>query len=327
MRELVGQFPKQLEEALVIGAEANLKEYINDIDNVLITGLGGSGIGGKIVSQLIANECPIPITINNTYDIPAFVNEKTLVIASSFSGNTEETLYALQEAFKRNAEVAVITSGGEILKIAQEKGLNHIILPTGKSPRAMLSYSLTQQFYILHHYGLIGGEFVAEIEQTINLLNSEADNIESLAGEVAKKIENKTPIIYSSDRYEGVAIRLRQQLNENAKVLCWHHALPEMNHNELVGWAGGNNEFAVICFRNDDDFLRTQVRMDITRDVISKITDSYIEISSKGETRIEKSLYLIFLGDWISVILSELKGVDPIEVEIITHLKGELAKI
>ena len=258
MKSLVGIFTKQLEEAMEIGAKASMKSFDKKITNVVITGLGGSGIGGKIVSQLVADNCLVPITINNTYDLPGFVNENTLVIASSFSGNTEETLYAVKEAQTKGAEIAMITSGGEFLEIAKAKGYNHIVLPQGESPRAMLTYSLTQQFFLLNHYGLISDAFLSEIPAAIALLNNNIESIKTEAKSVAERIKNRTTVIYSEAKYEGVAIRFRQQLNENAKVLCWHHALPEMNHNELVGWAGGKKEYAVIVFRSEDDFFRTQ---------------------------------------------------------------------
>lgn len=327
MKALVESFIDQLKEAIEIGRNAELKPCAKPLMNVVITGLGGSGIGGRIVSQLVEEQCKVPIMINNTYNIPSFVDSNTLVIASSFSGNTEETLIALEKAQERNAEIAVITSGGKILDIAKEKGYNYIVLPEGDSPRAMLTYSLTQQFVILEHYGIAGGDNLPELGSSIELLHNELESIKSEAKSVAERIHNRTTIVYSEAKYEGVAIRFRQQLNENAKVLCWHHVLPEMNHNELVGWAGGSQQFAVVMFRNKDDFYRTQKRMDITKEVVSQYTDAYIEVTSKGDSRIQRSLYLILFGDWVSVYLAELRNVDAKEVNVIAHLKGELAKI
>jgi len=326
MKALVSKFTSQLEEALHIGKEAKLTSCDKDIRNVVITGLGGSGIGGTIVAQLVANEIVIPVIINTDYHLPNFVNENTLVIASSFSGNTEETLSALSIAQEKGAEIACITSGGKILEIAKNNNYNHIVLPTERSPRAMLSYSLTQQFFLLKHYNLIENDFIQKIQNAIALLNLEIENIKTEANNIANSILNKTAVIYSEANFEGVAIRLRQQLNENAKVLCWHHALPEMNHNELVGWAGGNEEKAVIVFRNKTDYSRTQTRMNIQKSVIDKYTSTYIECYSKGNSNIERALYFILLGDWVSVYLSELRNVDNIEVKVIDFLKSELAK-
>ena len=127
--------------------------------------------------------------------------------------------------------------------------------------------------------------------------------------------------------YEGVAVRLRQQLNENAKILCWHHVLPEMNHNELVGWAGGHNQLAVINLRNEDEHKRTKERFKISGGIMNKYTECLIDIASEGTSRVQRSIYHIHLGDWISVYLADLRNVDPVEVKVIDFLKGTLAKI
>jgi len=327
MRELVAQFPNQLKEALEIGANAQLKDFDIDIKNVVISGLGGSGIGGKIVSQIVSKECPVPIYINNTYTIPGFVNENTLFIASSFSGYTEETLMALETAQAKGAHIAAITSGGKLEEICTTNNYNHIIIPPGESPRAMLTYSLTQQFFLLNHYGLIGGEFAQEIVDAVSVIEENIEDIKSKASEIANSLVGKTPIIYASDIYEGVAVRLRQQINENSKMLAWHHVLPEMNHNELVGWAGGSDQFVVLIYRNEDDHPRVKVRTDISKGIISEYADKIIEIEGLGATQLGRSLYNIAFGDWITVHLADLREVDPIEVEVISYLKGELAKL
>jgi glucose/mannose-6-phosphate isomerase len=124
-----------------------------------------------------------------------------------------------------------------------------------------------------------------------------------------------------------VATRFRQQVNENAKMLCWHHVIPEMNHNELVGWRTENNDLAVILFRNSTDLDRIQARMEINKQTIAAYTDTIVEVWSKGNSNLERALYLIHLGDWVSFFLGEKKGVDIIEVKVIDHLKGELAKL
>lgn len=327
MKKLISSFTTQLKDALEVGNKSSLYKSHKQISNIVITGLGGSGIGGKIVSQLVSNEIDTPIIINNGYHLPAFVGENTLVIVSSFSGNTEETLEAMEIAIDRNAEVACISSGGKVIEIAKERKLNHIILPECHSPRAMLTYSLTQQFFLLNHYGFINDNFKNSIAKAIELIDLNIDSIKKEAEKIAEGLKGKTTVIYSEESYEGVAVRLRQQLNENAKVLAWHHYLPEMNHNELVGWAGGKDEYAVILFRNDSDYSRTQRRMEISKEVIEKYTNTHFEVWSKGEDQIQKSLYLIVLGDWISIYLADIQNVDPIEIKVINYLKGELAKI
>lgn len=327
MEHYVSGFTSQLKEAIAIGKKATLSASNKQISNVVITGLGGSGIGGKIVSQLVLNNASLPVYVNNNYTIPGFVNENTLVIVSSYSGNTEETINAMKLALEKNAEVACITSGGEVLELATQHDLNTITIPGGNPPRTAFAYSFTQQFFLLQHYGIIEAGFEADLESAIDLLNQESESIKKKALEVANKIFGKTAVIYTESSFEGVGVRLRQQLNENAKVLCWHHALPEMNHNELVGWAGGDCSKAVIFMRNHSDYKRTQVRMELSKEIISEYTETIIEIFSLGNTAIEKTLYHIHLGDWVSVYLAKMNKVDPIEVNVIGHLKSELAKV
>lgn len=327
MRRLVKKFTNQLTDALLLGEKAQLKSPKKAINSIVITGLGGSGIGGTIAKQLVADQIKIPVLVNNDYTLPAFVNENTLVIVSSFSGNTEETLEALKQAQTLNAEIACITSGGKLAEIARENNYNLIILPKAFSPRAMLTYSVVQQFFLFKHYGIIDDSFIGKIQSTVTFLDSEVESIKDLAHQTALALHSKTFVIYSEASIEGVAIRLRQQINENSKCLGWHHVVPEMNHNELVGWAGGKPEYAVILLRTSYEFSRSKVRLDISKKVIKKYTPNVIELNAKGDSFIEQSFYHILLGDWISVYLAELNQVDDVEVKVIDYLKGELAKI
>lgn len=326
MNTLISNFTAHLTEALTIGQAATLTPAPNQINNVLISGLGGSGIGGTIVSQLTEQESAVPINVNKEYAIPAYVNENTLVIISSYSGNTEETLSAMKQACERNAEIICITSGGEVLRMAEEHNLNRIIIPGGMPPRACLGYSFTQLFFALSHYGIIGNDFIDEIGKGITLLREEEEHIHQVSKDLAKAIHNTTPVIYTAANYEGVGIRLRQQLNENSKQLCWHQVFPEMNHNELVGWKSGNESLSVLVLRNSSDYERTQTRFDTCKGIFSRYTSNVTEVLSKGNSEIEKTLYLIHLGDWLSWYLSELNGADAMEIEVIEYLKSELSK-
>ena len=326
MNTLISNFTQHLTEALTIGKNANLEPRSKQIDNVLISGLGGSGIGGTIVSQLTEQQASVPINVNKDYFIPAYVNENTLVIISSYSGNTEETLSAMKQACDQKAEVVCITSGGQVLKMAQEHDMNHIIIPGGMPPRACLGYSLTQLFFMLRHYGIIANSFEEEIRKAITLLKDEEANIHRASKDLAKAIHNTTPIIYTAANFEGVGIRLRQQLNENSKQLCWHQVLPEMNHNELVGWASGSEKLSVLLFRNSTDYERTQTRFETCKKIFARYTSNVSEVFSKGDSEIEKALYLIHFGDWISWYLSELNAADAMEIEVIDFLKSELSK-
>jgi len=326
MNDYIEGFTTQLKEAISIGKKASLKVSDKKITNVLICGLGGSGIGGSIVADIVSGQILVPISYSKDYSIPNYVDENTLVIGSSYSGNTEETLEALDECLKRKAEVAIITSGGKLISIAKKNNLNHIVIPGGNPPRAMFAYSFTQLFFILKHYKIINSDFINNFIKGINLLDKEKENIKQQAKDLAKKIFKKTPVIYVANGGEGVAIRFRQQLNENSKVLCWHHVVPEMNHNELLGWRTNTENLAVIYLRNRSDYIRNQKRMDINKEVISKYTDNISDIWSMGDSALENSLYLINFGDWVSWYLSELNNVDAIEIDVINFLKDKLSK-
>ena len=327
MYDLIRNFPDHLQEALSIGRNAKLGIPGGPYSNVVVTGLGGSGIGGRIAAQVVAPEASCPIEVYSNYYLPAYVGKSSLVIACSYSGNTEETLAAMKQALDKGARVVCITSGGTMLDIAKAKGLDHIVIPGGNPPRTMLAYSLTQQFFILKHFGIIKSDFAPAIARAAEHLRSEQEAIKAEGKDLAEKLFGKRAIIYSEASTEAVCIRFRQQLNENSKELCWHHAIPEMNHNELVGWAGGDKSLAVTIFRHADDHERSQMRMEINKTVFAKYTPHIHEVWSKGDDRLERQLYLIHLGDWASYYLAEKKGIDATEIGVINMLKGKLAEM
>lgn len=326
MKTLIENFSKQLREAIEIGVKSEIEKPKSEIRNIVITGLGGSGIGGTIVSEVVSGECPVPITVNKDYFIPAFVNESSLVIVSSYSGNTEETIQAMEAALKSKAKIVCITSGGKIAEMAKKNKYGLILIPGGSPPRAALAYSLTQLFFILKKLQLVKTDFEKQLRNSADLLDAEEKKIRTEATMITDFLHTRIPVIYAVDGFNGVAIRFRQQLNENSKMLAWHAVLPEMNHNELVGWAGGNDDFAVVILRNKSDYERTQMRIEFSKKVFAKYTPDIKEIWSKGNSMLEKSLYLIHLTDWVSLFLAEKKGIDPVEVKIIDKLKGELGK-
>lgn len=326
MEHLIKGFPQNMRDAVEIGRKAAAGFRTAPVSNVLISGLGGSGIGGKIVSQLVWDSCKVPIQVVNDYRIPAWVGPETLFIASSYSGNTEETLSTLKEAMARGAQVSCVTSGGELKAIAELEGYNVIEIPGGQPPRTSFGYNAMQQLFILEAYGLIQGGFDRELLSAADLLDSEAGMIHTQAAAVASKIKGTIPVIYAETWFEGVAVRLRQQINENAKMLCWHHALPEMNHNELVAWAGGSKDYSVLMMRTPEDHPGTSRRMDLSKEIMGRYTDSIIELNALGNSRIERAYFLIHLADWLSFYMAVDRGVDPIEIEVIDYFKAELAK-
>lgn len=327
MKILIQNFSKQLHESLNIGKQAHIEKSKTEIRNVVVSGLGGSGIGANLIAELVAHELKVPFIICKDYQLPSFINENTLFIASSYSGNTEETLQCLDIALRKKVQAHIITSGGKALQTALKKKLNHILIPPGNPPRACLGYSSVQQLYVLYLSGLISNSFEKQIADAIHLLDAEEKYIQKEAKSIAKKLFGKIPIIYTVAENESIAVRFRQQINENSKMLCWHHVIPEMNHNELVGWRKKSTDWAPVFLRCTTDFDRNQKRIEINQSIIKKYAQKPIEIWAKGNSKLVRSFYLIHLTDWISYYLSEMNEVDVTEVKVIDFLKGELAKL
>lgn len=324
MKDLIQRFPAQLKEAVEIASKAKLFPLTKPINKVIICGLGGSGIGGTIAKEILFDEATVPIEVLKSYTLPSYIDEHTLIICSSYSGNTEETLECYYLAQKQKTKIVCITSGGQILDSAKKDGNDFILVPGGSPPRSCLGYSLTQILYILSHYKLATQKTLA-IAEAAETLEKTQESIMHEAHQIVNKLHDKFPVIYSTALHEGIAIRLRQQLNENAKILCWHHVVPEMNHNELVGWSHAYPEMAVILFIDKDENPRNKLRMDFCRKVFGKYAAEIIEIPSKGENTVEKKLYWIHLGDWVSMFLAEKRNVDAMDIKVIDSLKQELA--
>lgn len=324
MHDLVASFPAQVKNAIKVGEKAVIKKSIIPIHNILISGLGGSGIGGSIVSQLMEDQLDIPVILNKDYHLPNFVNENTLVIISSYSGNTEETFNVLKQAFLKDAKIICISSGGKVLHFAENNGIDFIEVEGGFPPRSRLGSSLVQLLFALNHMGFIDDKFISQLESSVEYMQDNQSNIKEEASEAASKMFGTTPIIYCDASIEGVAVRFRQQINENSKMLCWHHVIPEMNHNELVGWTRENKNLSVVFLENEDDFERNKLRMEFTEKVVSKYCPNIVHLHSRGESKIEKALYLIHLTDWISIYLSDLNNADAVEIVVINKLKDSL---
>ncbi len=325
MKELVQNFSAQLREAKTIADKALVTPGKN-IQNIVISGLGGSGIGGSIVSELIADSCSVPVIINKDYHLPAFVNASTLLIISSYSGNTEETLSAMEQGMAKQAQIVCISSGGKVLELAKQHQFDFIEIPGGFPPRSCIGYSLVQLLKVMVNKGFAKASLFTDLEKAIQLLDHDSSSIKKEAQDIATKLKGKLPVIYSLGTSEGVAVRFRQQINENSKMLCWHHTFPEMNHNELVGWTEKNDSLVVLTFHTSFDFKRTLKRYEVCKPIFQKFSSGVIDISAKGESKLEQFLYLIHIGDWISCYIADLKGIDPVEVNVINHLKSELSK-
>jgi glucose/mannose-6-phosphate isomerase len=325
MKQLIEAFPSNITEALEIAQNSTISGDYANISNVLICGMGGSGIGGSMVQTWLADELKVPVSIAKDYSIPNFVDENTLVIGSSYSGNTEETLVAIEEAQKKGAKIIGITSGGKMEALCQSNGYDYIKVPGGNPPRTALAYSLVQLLHIFATIGMSSADRLKEIAAGRDLIVAESETVHMKAKGLAEHLHQKVGVMYGTTAYEPVLVRARQQFNENSKYLNWTNPIPEMNHNELVGWGGGDRRFAPVFFMTQGNHPRNDKRIEITREKISEKT-SVFDIHAKGDSQIEQSLYLINIVDWSSFYLAALDDIDTIDIAVIDYLKGTLAK-
>jgi len=326
MRDFIKIFPNQIDDAVKIGESIVLNTDFSNIKNIVIGGQGGSGIGGVIVKNLLRDKMCKPIFINQDYALPSFVNENTLFIASSYSGNTEETISALKQAQDRNSVIICICSGGEILEIAKKHNYDHVIIPSGGAPRAMLCYSIVQLLFIL---SAVNGNSQSELKQELidikSYLMSQQSAIVSLATQTVETMANKMPFIYAFPEFEGVALRFKQQLNENSKQHASCNLIPEMNHNEIVGWRN-KHMCSIPIFLDGSSSKRNKQRLKINMQQINVCVDDIIHLSIDGVSYLHQYFYFIHLVDWVSLILAEKNNFDPDEIDAIHYLKNELKK-
>ena len=248
------------------------------------------------------------------------------MIGSSYSGNTEETTIAIEEAQSKGSHIICICSGGKLESFCSENNYDCIIVPGGNPPRSALAYSVIQLLHIFASLGFVSHNHKMSMLKGGELIVNEKESIHDLAKEMAAHLYNKVGVYYAESKYEGVIVRARQQFNENSKYLGWHHVIPEMNHNELVGWTGGDERFAPIFFNTGDLHPRNYKRFEISQDAVEKKCGKTLLVRAKGDSFIERSVYLINIVDWASYYLCEMNGADIIDIEIIDYLKGELAK-
>ncbi len=338
MLELIESFPDQCQDAKRIGDEFELpKELKRSYRNIVCTGLGGSAIGADLVRSYIAGDAQVPVLVNRNYTFANFVNEDTLVIVSSYSGNTEETLSAYHEAVSRGSSIIVVTSGGKLEKAAKKDSIPCLIMPEGFPPRCALGYSFFPLLTVLAKIGIIKDQ-AGDIDDAIHNLRRLRDSKigykvprkDNPAKKMAVEIFGKLPVIYASqDHIDAVATRWRGQLAENSKTLSSGHLFPEMNHNEIVGWENPKKvlkECVAIVLRDTDDHPRISRRMDATISLLKRGKVRVLPVFSSGKELLARILSLVYIGDFVSFYLAILNGIDPTPVNNIIYLKKELAK-
>ena len=332
----IRDFHRQVQDGVKIGKAAKVKVNSRGVQNIVLTGLGGSAIGGDLLRSYLADELSVPFIINRNYELADFVDKNSLVVVSSYSGNTEETIAAHRNATKRKAKVICISTGGETEKLAKKYKQPWIQIPPGYSPRAALGYSFFPLLMVLSKLGFVKSRD-KDIKETVGLLEakskvySDPESSENTALLLAQQLKGRLPIVYSANEHlDAINLRWRGQIAENAKQLAFGHVLPEMNHNELVGWKVLTDlmkQMHVIFLRDKGTHKRVAVRENITRGIVSQYTSNVTEVWSEGVSLLARMFSLIHVGDWVSLYLAILNHEDPTPVKVIDFLKGELVKV
>jgi glucose/mannose-6-phosphate isomerase len=337
MAAKIRELPEQLKRGWEIGGQADAGESLRPFRHVVYSGMGGSAIAGDMVRALLKESLAIPFVVKRGYELPPFAGPETLFIASSYSGDTEETLSATRQAVEKGCRVVCITSGGALGQLAAEKKFPLFVLPKGYPPRGALGFglgTLLRLFTRMNAAAFTEGEFnqaVAGLERFGRVWADPADGgNEPFA--VAKKLAGKIPMVYADvNRLDAVGFRWKTQFNENSKTHAFYAPVPEMNHNEIIGWetVPGTRPFfsalTAVLLRAPEEHPRVALRMEITKDLISKNKGSYIEVAAKGGCFLERMLYLVSFGDWVSLYLALLYGADPTEIDNIIYLKNKLS--
>jgi glucose/mannose-6-phosphate isomerase len=311
--------------------------YQRRYKNIVVTGLGGSAIGGDILRTYAMKKADIPILVNRDYRLPAFVNQDTLVLAVSYSGNTEETLSAYEQAKSKGAQIIAVSAGGNLSEMASKDGYTVVTVPGGMVPRAATGYLFAPLALILDKLGILQGveedlqETAVVLEELRIDIGPQVEFATNAAKRIAKEMKDRIPVIWgSSSRTEIAALRWKAQINENAKAPAYYNIFPELNHNEIVGFEVPEELLAkmlVVILHDPADHPRVQQRMTITRSVIEDKVDNVLEIEPRGDTFLSNFYSLVYVGDYVSYYLALEYGIDPAPVEKIDFLKAELAKL
>ena len=335
MFESIWNFPENIKDALEIGDSIKLKNKYDNIQNIVIAGMGGSAIGGDVVSVLEKLNINVPFMVCRDYTLPKWVNKNSLVICSSYSGNTEETLSALNQSLDQDASIYGITTGGTLLKKLKEYKKDFITIPTGLQPRAALAYSFIPIIKLLEKLSILESDLELWIKSSIKTLENNRviysiENDDNPVYRLARNIYKKIPIIYSDNSTMGInAVRLKGQINENGKMLAYCNEIPELNHNEIVGWQNNSEIFKDLCvvwLEDSNDNKRSKIRKQITESILNEVKINQYSIQMVGDSFQERFVNMIHYGDWLSFWCAILHKTDPSPVEKIIRLKNELSR-
>ncbi len=300
--------------------------------NIVFCGMGGSALQAKILRSWL--DLPVPLEIVQGYDIPTYVDDQTLVIASSHSGNTEETVSCLQQAIDRGAVIAVSTSGGKLQEIARQHDLPVVLLPSGSQPRYSVFYALGALVSILGSAGVIDAQLVrAELAATSAFIDEAAatwaadiPSANNPAKQLAKELAGKSAVVYGAEFMAPVAYMWKISLNENAKNVAWKGQYPEANHNEMIGWVAQpvDKPYEVIDLRSSYEHQRNIARMQLTDKMLSGRRPKAHVVNAQGESKLDQLLWAAAYGSFVSIYLALINGVNPTPVELMERFKKQL---
>jgi glucose/mannose-6-phosphate isomerase len=323
MLDAVKTLPEQLRDALwrIETARAATMEA----PAAFVCGMGGSAIGGDLATAALADRLTKPMLVARGYELPSWAPPGSAVLCSSYSGDTEETLACYAAAEAVGAQRLVATTGGELAELARRDGVPVIGLPAGLQPRAAVGYMFCVAAE-LAALALAGPRINTEIDATASRLGAACDATEARARELAAQIGDAVPVIWGSDLTAPIAYRWKTQVNENAKSPAYSAVLPEADHNELEGWTGADGRFAAIFLEDRDQHPRERKRLELTAKALEPHAAAVIRLETEGETRTDRLLHAVMLGDLVSIELANASGVDPMPVEAIESFKRELGR-
>ncbi len=299
--------------------------------NIIVSGLGGSAISGDLIGNFLKDELSLPYFVNRNYTLPLFADKNTLVLISSYSGNTEETISVLEEGIKKNCQMICITTGGKVEQIAEKTKIPLVKMKPGFQPRYALGSSFFSLLRIFVRLGLVPqqDEVVEKIRNLWKEKGKEYSAENNIAWNVAEQLVGYIPVIYSAaDLTSAAGYRFKCQLNENSKLHAFHHTIPELNHNEIIGWESFNpNQFNAKLINILDESYHPQVkkRFMITTELAVKKGLEYMNIESEEDDFKVRLMDLIYLFDWITYYTAVLRGFDPSEIDNIHTLKERLS--
>jgi glucose/mannose-6-phosphate isomerase len=328
--------PRHLEDALWRVESAALERTfanIDDLGHLIVCGMGGSAIGGDLAQAALGDRLTRPMTTVRGYQLPSWVMPSSLVLCASYSGNTEETMACYDAAGALGAVRVAVTTGGKLAECAREDGVPVIPLPAGLQPRAAVGYMMVSALEVATLAGVAPGVRTeidaasAGLERLAREWGPDADS-DSLAKRVAQRINGTSVCVYGAVPTEAVATRWKTQLNENSKIPAFAGALPEADHNEIVGWQNASSfgSFTAVFLEDSDQHPRVRQRIELTAELVEQEAAGTLRLESIGSNPMERLLSLVLLGDLASVYLAVLRGIDPTPVEPIDRLKAALAQ-